>query len=222
MGRFEESLEVISLDLTPNDGDLYVFQCLGQCFPLSNLNKWEELLSVSSNGLKLKPDDPSLNSFKAKALYYLNRLDESEGFFNKYIQLTNDSRAYNFLSKLEFKRKNYKKALNLINNAINLSKKEQSILEEANVLIDDDGIYENDYYMKSLILLKLDKLDESNKLIDCLMEREESLKNYCLKAMVLYEEENYKEALTFIDKALEMDLECDKAIQLKEKIQNKI
>lgn len=218
LGRFEESLNAISLDLTPADGELYVFQCIGQCFPLSNLNRWEDLLETSSNGLKLKSEDPSLNSFKAKALYYLNRLNESEGFFNKYIQLTNDSRAYNFLSKIEFKRKNYTSALKLINNAIQLSKKEHLDLLESNVLIESDGIYENDYYMKSLILLKLNELDKSNKIIDCLMEKEESAKNYCLKARILYEMKDYRTSLSFVNKSLDLKSDCSEAIELKEKL----
>ena len=220
LGRFEESLKAISLNLTPDDGEVYFFQCLGQCFPLSNLNRWEDVLEVSSNGLIMKPEDSSLISFKAKALYYLNRFDESEGFFNKYLQLTNYSRAYNFLSKIEFKRKNYKKSLKLINDAIKLSKEEQLSLEESNVLIEDDGVYDNDYYMKSLVLLKLNQFDEASQIIDCLLEKDESAKNYCLKSMILYEMDDYENALMFVNKALGLKPDCKQAIELKEKIED--
>ena len=216
LGKYEESLDSITLGFTPEDGELYLFQCLGQCFPLNDLERWDDLLIASSNGLNINPEDPSLNYFKGLSLYYLGRINESEGFFNKYLLLTNNSKAYYYLSKIEFKRNSFKKALKLINQTIEISEKEQLESEDA-------GINDCDYFLKSLILYKLRKFDEAIRICDCLIEKEpENAKNHCLKAMILFEEGDYEESLGFIQKALDLNPDCEDAIELKDKIEIKL
>ena len=74
--------------------------------------------------------------------------------------------------------------------------------------------------MKSLVLLKLNQFDEASQIIDCLLEKDESAKNYCLKAKILYEMDDYENALMFVNKALDLKPDCREAIQLKENLIN--
>ena len=76
-----------------------------------------------------------------------------------------------------------------------------------------------DAWYDAYILYNLDKFEESNKIIDCLIEKEESAKNYCLKAKILYEMDDYENALMFVNKALDLKPDCKQAIELKEKIE---
>jgi tetratricopeptide (TPR) repeat protein len=91
-----------------------------------------------------------------------------------------------------------------------------SSIEFYNVFINYDQ-----FLLKSLILYNLNEFDEANMLCDCLIEKEpENAKNYCLKAMILFEEGKYEESLGFIQKTLDLNPDCEDAIELKEKIES--
>ena len=64
----------------------------------------------------------------------------------------------------------------------------------------------------------MSQFDEANKIIDCLLEQEESAKNYCLKAKILYEMGDYENAITFVNKALDLKPDCKEAIELKKEL----
>ncbi|WP_407461377.1 tetratricopeptide repeat protein, partial [Methanobrevibacter sp.] len=77
--------------------------------------------------------------------------------------------------------------------------------------------------LKSLILYNLKEFDEANDICDCLIEKEpKNAKNYCLKSMILFEEGKYEESLGLIQKTLELNPDCEDAIELKEKIETKM
>ena len=102
--------------------------------------------------------------------------------------------------------------------ASNQNKLKESSKEFYNVFISY-----NQFLLKSLILYNLKEFDEANAICDCLIEKEpENAKNYCLKAMILFEEEKYEESLDFIQKTLNLNSDCEEAIELKEKIESKL
>ena len=68
----------------------------------------------------------------------------------------------------------------------------------------------------------MEEFEESNKIIDCLIDKEENAKYYCLKAKILYEMNDYEASLKFVNRTLDLDSNCSHAKDLKEKIEKQI
>lgn len=215
LGHFKESLKCIDEVLSTGYSDSNCFFIKSE--NLLNLKKYEDALIFCEKGLHMDSNDNLLNITKGKILYFLKNYEESFKYLSNF---NNNSESEIFLSKLESKRKNFNSALEHINKAIFLEQENFLKLKEEFHIIN----YGNDYYdlfwHKSLILYNLDKFEESNKIIDCLIEKEESAKNYCLKAKILYEMGDYENALMFVNKALDLKPDCREAIQLKENLIN--
>ena len=144
--------------------------------------------------------------------YELSNYVESEKLCDKFNSL-DDFGNYYLLSKIKYKKGDYALALKNIDIAI------EKFFE--NPIFDDKTEFSYVYYWyKALILSKLSQFDEANKIIDCLLEKEESAKKYCLKAKILYEMGDYENALMFVNKALDLKPDCREAIQLKENLIN--
>ena len=219
LNLLDEALSNLN-DLIESKGDdEYLYGIKTQV--LIKMGKYEDALTLSDYSFKLYNNYGFLYD-KAEALFALGDYESSKKICNEVLDCQNniyDNSAKFLMAKIYFAEKDYDKSLMEIDNAIYLLK---DLIGDDYQLEEYSDSLNQYYFFKSEILLRLDKLDESNKIIDCLMERDESIKNYCLKARILYQEENYKETLSFIDKALKMDGECDKAIELKKKIENKI
>ena len=178
---------------------------------LININQYDNALAVINKGLDLYPENIQFLNEKSRLFYELSNYDESEKLCDKFNSL-DDFGNYYLLSKIKYKKGDYALALKNIDIAI------EKFFE--NPIFDDKTEFSYVYYWyKALILSKLSQFDEANKIIDCLLEKEESAKNYCLKSMILYEMKDYENALMFVNKALDLKPDCKQAIELKEKIE---
>ena len=179
---------------------------------LIKLKDFRTALIIAEKGLNLNPDNTRFMYIKANVLFELGSLEESEKLCKKCI-LGDSLSSYYLLSEIYFKQSKYDLALENINILLDKFKTDPDLNSKENFS------YEY-YWFKSLILLKLNDFEESNKIIDCLIEKEESAKNYCLKAKILYEMDDYENALMFVNKALDLKPDCREAIQLKENLIN--
>lgn len=184
------------------------------------LKEYHESLIYLDDGLKIDSEDILLNQTKGQVLYCLNNLEDSNKYFKKALSLCESSDSYYFISKIYFKEKKFKLALRNIDRAIKREYDNYADLKDKHSQVYYASDYFDLYWYKSLILFKLSQFDEANKIIDCLLEKEESAKNYCLKAKILYDMKDYENAITFADKALYLNPDCRQAIELKEKIEN--
>ena len=66
------------------------------------------------------------------------------------------------------------------------------------------------------------KKKKTDEIMDCLIEKEEDAKYYCLKAKILYEMNDYEASLKFVDKTLDLDSNCSHAKSLKKQIEKQI
>jgi len=179
---------------------------------LIKLKDFRTALIIAEKGLNLNPDNTRFMYIKANILFELGSLEESEKLCKKCI-LGDSLSSYYLLSEIYFKQSKYDLALENINILLDKFKTDPDLNSKENFS------YEY-YWFKSLILLKLNDFEESNKIIDCLIEKEESAKNYCLKAKILYVMDDYENALMFVNKALDLKPDCREAIQLKENLIN--
>ena len=182
---------------------------------LINLNQYEDALILINKSLKLNPNNIQFIDNKANLFYELGEYDKAEELCNEY-NLKDGFGNYQLLSRIKYKKEDYFSALQNIDIALD------KFYQNPN--FDDRLEFAYVYYrFKSLILLKLGEIDKSYKIIDCLIEKEpENAKNYCLKAMILFEEEKYEESLDFIQKTLDLNSDCEEAIELKGKIETKM
>ena len=218
---FEESLELINevINLGQEDYSIYYLKSAN----LIELTLFKEALDASEKGLSLNSEDVLLNQNKAIALYHLGIFDESFEFFKKSIDLDETTNSYFFLSRIELINKNFKKSLDYINKAIELQLNNFHDLKDSSIEFYNVFINYDQFLLKSLILYNLNEFDEANMLCDCLIEKEpENAKNYCLKSMILFEEGKYEESLGFIQKTLDLNPDCEEAIELKEKLGTKM
>ena len=218
---FEESLELIDdiINLGQDDYSIYYLKSAN----LIELTLFKEALDASEKGLSLNSEDLLLNQNKAIALYYLGSFDESFKFLKKSLDFEETTNSYFFLSRIELKNKNFKESLDYINKAIELQLNDFNELKESSKEFYNVFISYNQFLLKSLILYNLKEFDEANAICDCLIEKEpENAKNYFLKAMILFEEEKYEESLDFIQKTLDLNSDCEEAIELKGKIETKM
>ena len=212
IGRSRDALNNVNYILAHNPNNEKAISLKSSI--LISLNHFDEALALINEGLNLYPNNLQLIDTKARLYYALSDYDEALEICKEYNSM-DDFGNYYLLSKIEYKKGDYSLALKNIDIALDKFFK--------NPNFDDKKEFSHAYYWyKSLILSKLDRFDEANKICDCLIEKEESAKNYCLKSMILFKEGNYTDALIFIDKALELDCECDKALELKNNIEDKL
>ena len=218
LNDYEESLK-LSDNIFPLISDNLLVYFL-KAENLLKLKRYEESVKFSEKGLDLDSSNILLIQTKAKVLYFLKEYEESLYCFNKVNGIGENDEAYLFIAKVNMACDDWHKALWNIDKSIcgweefydNLKKEYSEIYYRAN--------YFDLFWHKSLILFKLERFDDANDIIDCLIEKEESAKNYCLKAKILYEMGDYENALMFVNKALDLKPDCRDAIQLKENLIN--
>ena len=181
---------------------------------LLKINELDDATVLIEEGLNLNPNNLQLVECKARLLYENGKYDEAEKLCNQF-NLQDEFGNYYLLSKIKYKKKDYVSALYNINKALD------KFFESPYFEDKKDFSYSYHWY-KSLILLKMEEFEESNKIIDCLIDKEENVKYYCLKAKILYEMNDYEASLKFVNKTLDLDSNCSHAKSLKEKIEKQI
>ena len=217
LNKFEESLDNANqvIKLIPESSLGYFLKSIN----FLKLKNYEDSLIYIDYALDLDDDETILNQTKAEILYYLKDFEGSLNYLNLVCSKKDITDSYFFISKINIINNNFNNALKNINKAIKIEKKSYSDLKNNYSLVYYDHDYFNLFWHKSLILSKLNQFDEASKIIDCLLEKEESAKNYCLKSMILFEMDDYENALMFVNKALGLKPDCKQAIELKEKIE---
>ncbi len=179
---------------------------------LIKLSQYDDALTLINNSLKLNPNNIQFLDNKANLFYQLGEYDKAEELCTEY-NLKDSFGNYQLLARIKYKKEDYISALENID--IALDKFYQ------NPYFEDRFEFAYVYYrLKSLILLKQGELDKSYKIVDCLIQNEENAKNYCLKSMILFEEGKYGESLGLIQKTLDLNPDCEEAIELKNKIES--
>ena len=217
LGRNEESLELLdNLNDVSFNNPLFYFL---KSSIFLDWGMYEQSLKYSEKALYLDSNDVLSILVKAKDLYYLGNFKDALYYFNKANLIEDISDSYLFISKINIKEENWIISLENINKAIMFEKKyNDSLKKEFSIVYNGKDFYDLFFY-KSLILFKLKRFHDANDICDCLLEKEESAKNYCLKSMILYEMDDYENALMFVNKALDLKPDCKQAIELKEKIE---
>ena len=217
LGRNEESLELLdNLNDVSFNNPLFYFL---KSSIFLDWGMYEQSLKYSEKALYLDSNDVLSILVKAKDLYYLGNFKDALYYFNKANLIEDISDSYLFISKINIKEENWIISLENINKAIMFEKKyNDSLKKEFSIVYNGKDFYDLFFY-KSLILFKLKRFHDANDICDCLLEKEESAKNYCLKSMILFEMDDYENALMFVNKALDLKPDCKQAIELKEKIE---
>ena len=217
LGRNEESLELLdNLNDVSFNNPLFYFL---KSSIFLDWGMYEQSLKYSEKALYLDSNDVLSILVKAKDLYYLGNFKDALYYFNKANLIEDISDSYLFISKINIKEENWIISLENINKAIMIEKKYNgSLKKEFSIVYNGKDFYDLFFY-KSLILFKLKRFHDANDICDCLLEKDESAKNYCLKSMILFEMDDYENALMFVNKALGLKPDCKQAIELKEKIE---
>ena len=217
LNLFEDALFTLENLINYKGDDEYLY--LIKCNVLLKLGKYDEVLDFSEKSFKLYNNYGFLYD-NAEALFSLEEYGSSIEICKKILNSQNKiyhNCAKFLMAKIYFAKENYEKSLIEINNAILLLR---SIVGEDYPLNEYVNSFNQYYFFKSEILLELNELNDASKIIDCLLEKDESAKNYCLKAKILYEMDDYENALMFVNKALDLKPDCREAIQLKENLIN--
>lgn len=220
LDRYDESLEILEdlLFLIPDNPLVYYLKAAN----LLKFKQYEESIIFAEKGLNLDSNEVLLIQIKAKALYFLKEYEESLYYFNKANTVEEIHDSYLFISKINIVRGEWFNSLENINKAIQGSEDFFNNLK----ISPSESFYQEDYlnlfWYKSFILYKLGKFDDAKKILDCLIDKEENVKYYCLKAKILYEMNDYEASLKFVNKTLDLDSNCSHAKSLKEKIEKQI
>ena len=217
LGRNEESLELLdNLNDVSFNNPLFYFL---KSSIFLDWGMYEQSLKYSEKALYLDSNDVLSILVKAKDLYYLGNFKDALYYFNKANLIEDISDSYLFISKINIKEENWIISLENINKAIMFEKKYNDSLKKEFSIVHNGKDFYDLFFYKSLILFKLKRFHDANDICDCLLEKEESAKNYCLKSMILFEMDDYENALMFVNKALDLKPDCKQAIELKEKIE---
>ena len=219
LNLLDESLHCLNelLSEYKPDEDLFILKIQ----VLLNLKRYVEVIDLSEDYFKAYPNLVFIYN-KAEALFALDNCQEAIDLCN-FLLDSKDENYFNIakflVAKINYYNGMYEDALVEINNAIEFL--------DGVVATEESSYYEGCFiqynYLKSLILYNLKEFDEANAICDCLIEKEpENAKNYCLKSMILFEEGKYGESLGLIQKTLELNPDCEDAIELKEKIETKM
>ena len=217
LNLFEDALFTLENLINYKGDDEYLY--LIKCNVLLKLGKYDEVLDFSEKSFKLYNNYGFLYD-NAEALFSLEEYGSSIEICKKILNSQNKiyhNCAKFLMAKIYFAKENYEKSLIEINNAILLLR---SIVGEDYPLNEYVNSFNQYYFFKSEILLELNELNDASQIIDCLLEKDESAKNYCLKSMILFEMDDYENALMFVNKALDLKPDCKQAIELKEKIKS--
>ena len=182
---------------------------------LFRLNLFEDALFTLENLINYKGDDEYLYLIKCNVLLKLGKYDEVLDFSEKSFKLYNN---YGFLydnAEALFSLEEYGSSIEICKKILNSQNK---IYHNCAKFLMAKIYFAKENYEKSLIEIN-NAILLLRSIVDCLLEKEESAKNYCLKAKILYEMDDYENALMFVNKALDLKPDCKQAIELKEKIE---